>query len=51
MGTVWLKNALVINEGKSEKLDILIKGDKIVDIKPSGNPHREDGFEIGRAHV
>ena len=46
MGTVWLKNALVVNEGKSEKLDILIKGDKIVDIKPSGEPHQEDGYDV-----
>lgn len=44
MGTFWLKNALVINEGKSEKLDILIIGDTISDIRPSGK-HDDDNFE------
>lgn len=42
MGRTWLKNALVINEGKSEKLDILIIDDKIAEIKPSGTPIEDD---------
>ncbi len=45
MGTVWLKNALVVNEGKAEKLDILIIGDKIAEITPSGDHTRNDKYE------
>jgi len=46
MGNVWLKNALVVNEGKSEKLDILIIGDKIAEITPSGNHQQKDTYDV-----
>ncbi len=45
MEKTWLKNALVVNEGKSEKLDILIIGEKIAEIKPSGSPV-EDNYKV-----
>lgn len=35
MGNLWLRNALVVNEGEKQQLDILIKGDVIAAIKPS----------------
>jgi len=35
MGSIWLKNALVVNEGVRQYLDILIKGDVIDAIRPS----------------
>ena len=45
MGKLWLRNALVVNEGKKQLLNILINGDTISAIQPSSPYRNEDSIE------
>jgi dihydroorotase len=43
---VYIKNATVVNEGKSEKLNVLIEDDKIKEVFPTGHEINDDNLDV-----
>jgi dihydroorotase len=43
---IYIKNATVVNEGQSKKLNVLIEGDKIKEIFPGGHDLQDENIEI-----
>ena len=43
---IFIKNATVVNEGQSKKLNILIENDKIKDILPEGQEVSDENVEV-----
>lgn len=43
---VYIKNATVVNEGKSKKLNVLIEADKIKEVFPVGHEINDDNLDV-----